>query len=231
MSLPSRWQPLHEFLTVLLDPLLSLEDPGLFVVEANGPDGEVWTDLRPHFIDLSGADPALAATRMVALLCGARSGQVDPPPEAQGRRAMFYAPSNLTRPHRGDDAVLGLSAIVIDIDDRNHDGRGGSSGRARTGACLRRSSSTRAAACRRATSCARPSCSIEMTQRSWIAPSGRTCARPWPATRDRSRLDRLAEPPLPLSWCLPPEGPEAAGAGYRGGHTRIGGSTWPTSTT
>lgn len=125
MSLPPRWQQLVAFFQVLLDPLLSLERRGLFAVEANGPDGGKWTDLRPRFIDLPSEAPALALARVVAQLCGAIPDHLDPGPKLQQRRGIYYAPCSLLAPRRIDQCAHALAAIVLDIDDRNHGGRAG----------------------------------------------------------------------------------------------------------
>ncbi len=125
MILPARWEPVHRCFQLLLESLCDLDAPGHFVIEANGPDGTEWTDLRRCFVALDRADPAVEATRAVAGFCGGRRELLDPPPAGQSRRGLYYAPASFSAKHREDAAVRGLSAIVLDIDDRNHGSRDG----------------------------------------------------------------------------------------------------------
>ena len=126
MILPTRWVPLHEFLQVLLAPLPEGGDQVFFLVEANGPDGQKWTSLRPQAIPLGSPDATLVITRAVARLCGATRGQPDPGPAGQDRCGVYYSPTAFLHPRRADTAVAATTAIVLDIDDRDHGSRSGS---------------------------------------------------------------------------------------------------------
>lgn len=123
MSLPTRWTMLIEFFETLIEPLLQLEHPGHLALEANGPDGGRWTDLRPRFINLAAGSPARSLARVVARMCGATGTSPDPGPECQQRRGIYYAPCALLGEKRDDQHAHAVAAIVLDIDDRCHGSR------------------------------------------------------------------------------------------------------------
>lgn len=125
MSLPRRWQGLREFFDAVLAPFIEDVSGGLFPVQSNGPDGGSWTRHVREYVDLRGADPALDATRRVAVMCGATRRAPDPGPEAQSRQAMYYSPVALRRAWLEDANVWALAAVVLDVDDKRVGGRDG----------------------------------------------------------------------------------------------------------
>ena len=123
--LPGRWQPVREFFDLVMAPLIEAGNAGYFAIERNGPDGKKWIVLRPESVELQAEDPALEATRLVSILCGASQGNVDPSPAGQGGCGIHYTAAALCTPKRDDKHAVALGAIVLDIDDKNVGGRAG----------------------------------------------------------------------------------------------------------
>lgn len=123
--LPPRWQPVRGFFDLVMAPFVEAGHAGHLAIERNGPDGMKWFVLRSESVELDAEDPALKATRRVAVLCGATEVDVDPPHAGQNGCGIYYAPAALSMPKRNDANVLAASAIVLDIDDRSVGGRAG----------------------------------------------------------------------------------------------------------
>lgn len=123
--LPGRWQRVREFFDLVMAPLIEAGNAGYFAIERNGPDGKKWIVLRPESVDLQAEDPALEATRLVSILCGASHGNVDPSPAGQDGCGIHYTAAALCTPKRDDKHAVALGAIVLDIDDKNVGGRAG----------------------------------------------------------------------------------------------------------
>lgn len=125
MSIPPRWQQLLRYFRVLHAPILDAGVAGWLCVERAGPDGGEWTRFDRRFVALDGPDPSLELTRVVARLAGATGQRPVPGPDGQGGDSIHYIPAALERPRRLDRWATAVGAIVLDIDDRDHGGRGG----------------------------------------------------------------------------------------------------------
>ena len=128
MNLPKRWHPLLDYLSVLMAPLVDAGADTWFLTEAGGPDGGRWNSRRIGRTRLDSPEAHLAVVRSVARLCGARQGRPSPGSDGQAGHGVYYVPASFVAPKRTDLHVHALGAILIDIDDRDHGGRGGTLG-------------------------------------------------------------------------------------------------------